>query len=116
MLLYGDNQVALVLTCDPCYHMKAKQIHVSFHLTQDLVADGLITTLFIHSADNIANIFTKALSHPTHERLHKQLSLAPVVKGECCLSPSHCHAPPATCPIRNRHYDSPTGVHEASAG
>ena len=83
MLLYSDNQAALTLTRDPRYYVKAKQIHVSFHLTWDLIANGSITTLFICSADNITDIFTKALSRPTHERLRKQLGLAPVVEGEC---------------------------------
>ena len=64
--LYIDNNSALKLTRNPEFHSRSKHIDVKHHFIREKVDDGVIDTLRVETADNLADIFTKGLPKPTH--------------------------------------------------
>ncbi|CAL4063890.1 unnamed protein product, partial [Meganyctiphanes norvegica] len=59
--IFGDNQGAISLAKHAHYHRKTKHIAIKFHALRDYVANKSIKLLYIPSAQNIADMFTKAL-------------------------------------------------------
>jgi len=81
--LYCDNDTAIRLAEDQVWHSKCKHIRVKFHYVRDQVLAREIKVNHVHSKDNPADIFTKALGRP--DFLHHQTSLglvAPAVEED----------------------------------
>jgi hypothetical protein len=55
--------------------IRTKHIDIRYHYIREKVADGTITINKIDSNDNLADIFTKALSRVLHEFLTSGLGL-----------------------------------------
>ena len=64
--LYIDNNSALKLTRNPEFYSRSKHIDVKYYFIREKVDDGVIDTLRVETADNLADIFTKGLLKPTH--------------------------------------------------
>ncbi|XP_070017358.1 secreted RxLR effector protein 161-like [Nicotiana sylvestris] len=73
-LLY-DNTSALNLAKNPVQHKRTKHIDVRHHFLRDNVEKGLICMKFCSTEDQIADIFTKALSREHFERNRVKLGL-----------------------------------------
>lgn len=73
--LYIDNNSALKLTKNPEFHSRAKHIDVKHHFIREKVASGEIDTIRVSTAENIADILTKALGRTIHERHVNQMGL-----------------------------------------
>ena len=67
--LYGDNQGALALACNPEYHARTKHIDIQYHFIRELVAAEKVYLKYCPSTDMIADIMTKALPRTTHDKL-----------------------------------------------
>jgi len=74
-LLLCDNNGALSLAYDPSHHTRSKHIDVRFHYIRERTDDGTINIGRIPSADNLADLFTKALPRPAFERFRNFLGL-----------------------------------------
>ena len=59
--IYLDNDGAKALSQDPVGRFKNKHVRMAHHFTQELVAAGSIKTVQISTADNCADVLTKAL-------------------------------------------------------
>jgi len=66
--LYGDNQGALALACNPEYHARTKHIDIQYHFVRELVMGKKIYLEYCPTTDMIADIMTKALPRTTHEK------------------------------------------------
>lgn len=66
--LYGDNQSAISFSRSPVENQRTKHISVRYHFLRNLVYDKTLKLGYISSRDNLADIFTKAL---TKEQLRK---------------------------------------------
>ena len=64
MKLICDNQATLHISSNPVFHERTKHIEVDCHFIREKIASGCISTSFVNSNDQLADIFTKSLRGP----------------------------------------------------
>jgi hypothetical protein len=74
-IIKGDSHGAISLTKNTRDHGKVKHIDIRHHYIRELVHSGTITIEQIPSADNLADLFTKALPRDHHHRLLGKLNI-----------------------------------------
>ena len=60
--VFADNQGAIALSKNPVHHQRSKHIDIKYHFIRSEILNGVIELCYIPSEDNIADIFTKAVS------------------------------------------------------
>jgi hypothetical protein len=60
-LIVSDNLAALTLTVESQFHARAKHIDIKHHFVRDAIENRLVSTMYVKSAENLADAFTKAL-------------------------------------------------------
>jgi hypothetical protein len=77
--LLCDNQAAIILSRDPQFRARSKHIARKFHFVRDdIVGKGQAVVRFVRTDDQVADIFTKALSHEKHWRFTRAMGLVPL--------------------------------------
>ena len=61
MKLICDNHATLHISSNPVFHERTKHIEVDCHFIREKIASGCISTSFVNSNDQLADIFTKSL-------------------------------------------------------
>ena len=59
-----DNQSAIKLSKNPISHQRSKHIDIKYHFIRHHVESGLVNVYYIESVNNVADLFTKAVSYP----------------------------------------------------
>jgi hypothetical protein len=74
-ILYNDNSGAVALTKNTKHNTRVKHIDIWHHFIRECVENGNISVLHVPSADNLADLFTKALGRVAHQRACSLLRL-----------------------------------------
>lgn len=61
MTLICDNQVSLHIDLKPAFHKRNKHIEIDCNCIRSNILSGDITTSFVSSNDQLADVFTKSL-------------------------------------------------------
>ena len=84
--LHADNTSAIYIAANPVFHKCTKHIKVGWHLIREAYDDNTITPPHVSSKLQLADIFTKAMSHDRNQYLvHKLLLVNPLASiwGGC---------------------------------
>lgn len=73
--IYCDNKGAIDLTISTKNHPRIKHIDIRFHFIREQVELKLIDFHYVHTSDQIADIFTKALPAHLFNKLKSKLSV-----------------------------------------
>ncbi|MCO5564805.1 hypothetical protein L7F22_018473 [Adiantum nelumboides] len=78
-IIYTDNQSALAVVRNPIFHACTKHIEMHYHYVRERLSAGEISLTYVPTQDNLADLFTKALSREKLEAFRKALGLLPLV-------------------------------------
>jgi histone deacetylase 1/2 len=73
--LWCDNLGAKYMSANPVFHARTKHIEIDFHFVREQVAQGQLDIRFIHSDDQVADGFTKALPVAKFLQFRRNLNL-----------------------------------------
>ena len=77
--IFTDSQSALAVARNPIFHARTKHIEVHYHYVKERLSAGEINLDYVPTQDNLADLFTKALSREKFEAFRKALGLLPFV-------------------------------------
>ena len=75
MPMYFDNQPEIFLAKNPNFHEYTKHIEVDCHAIRHRVLGGFITTPYVGSSHQLADILTKGLSTASYDSISRKLGL-----------------------------------------
>eukprot|EP00253_Pinus_taeda_P010442 PITA_10442 len=77
--LWCDNQSAIQLCKDPVQHQRSKHIELHMHFIRKLIHDHVLEVQYCSTDDQVAGIFTKALTEAKFTKLRYMLGVQEVV-------------------------------------
>eukprot|EP00253_Pinus_taeda_P018441 PITA_18441 len=77
--LWCDNQSAIQLCKDPVQHQRRKHIKLHMHFIRKLIHDHVLEVQYCSTNDQVADIFTKALTEAKFTKLRFMLGVQDVV-------------------------------------
>jgi hypothetical protein len=77
-VIHEDNQAALALARDPQFHARSKHFDIQNHFIRERIENGTVDPVYCTTDDQLADIFTKPLARPKHEKFTRGLGLLPV--------------------------------------
>lgn len=81
--LHVDNEAAIRLAYNPEFHKRTKHIRIRHFFVREAVQEGLVEVKKTSSADQLADILTKAVPKPCLLRIRDKLGLKLIDVGKC---------------------------------
>ena len=78
VVMFCDNTSAINISKNPVMHSKTKHIAIKYHFVRELVQDKEIRLEYVHSKEQIADIFTKKLPKDAFLYLRGKLGVIPL--------------------------------------
>ena len=78
VVMFCDNTSAINISKNPVMHSKTKHIAIKYHFVRELVQDKEIRLEYVHSKEQIADIFTKPLPKDAFLYLRCKLGAIPL--------------------------------------
>ena len=76
--LYMDNQCVIRLIQNPEFHKRTKHIDVRYHFIREKFRDGVFQLEYVHTSNQLADIFTKPLNFETFKRLRELIGIVSI--------------------------------------
>eukprot|EP00253_Pinus_taeda_P035870 PITA_35870 len=73
--LWCDNQSAIQLCKDPVQHQRSKHIELQMHFIRKLIQDHVLEVQYCSTDDQVADIFTKALTEVKFTKIRYMLGV-----------------------------------------
>lgn len=70
-----DNKAAIAISHNPVHHDRMKYVEIDRHFVKEKVDEGTLNILYIHTAEQTADILTKPLFRPVFEKLVHKLGM-----------------------------------------
>ena len=74
-IIKGDNDGAISMACNPQFHKRSKHIATRWHWVHNLVQNGTISIESCRDPEQTADVLTKPLAHPKHQKHVKEMGL-----------------------------------------
>ena len=78
VVMFCDNTSAIKISKNPVMHSKTKHIAIKYHFVRELVQDKEIRLEYVHSKEQIVDIFTKPLPKDAFLYLRGKLGVIPL--------------------------------------
>ena len=75
VVLYSDNQSALQLAQNPVYHGRTKYIDVRYYRIRELMEEGEVKLVKVHTKENQSNALIEVLSRDSFQMCVEQMGL-----------------------------------------
>jgi hypothetical protein len=69
MTIFSDNKAAITIAHHPEFFSRTKHIDIACHFIRDYVQKGDLDLVYVKSAQNLADLFTKPLNRSIHQDL-----------------------------------------------
>ena len=81
LFMFCDNTSAINISKNLVMHSKTKHISIKYHFVRELVQDKEIRLEYVHTKEQIANIFTKTLPKDAFLYLRGKLGVIPLFEA-----------------------------------
>ena len=81
VVMFCDNTSAINISKNPVMHSKIKHIAIKYHFVRELVQDKEIILEYVHTKEQISDIFTKPLPKDTFLYLRGKLGVIPLFEA-----------------------------------
>ena len=82
VVMFCDKKSAINISKNPVMHSKTKHIAIKYHFVKELVQDKEIRLEYVHTKEQIANIFTKSLHKDAFLYLRGMLGVIPLFEAQ----------------------------------
>eukprot|EP00249_Psilotum_nudum_P025147 c29390_g1_i1 orf=407-4477(+) len=76
-MIHCDNQSCIAIVRNPVFHARSKHIEIHYHFVREKQLSKEIAMVYCPTADNVADVFTKALSREQLDYLLSKVGLGP---------------------------------------
>ena len=80
VVMFCDNTSAINISKNPVMHSKTKHIAIKYHFVREAVQDKEIRLEYVHTKEQIVDIFTKPLPKDAFLYLRGKLGVFPYLK------------------------------------